>query len=396
MKAIRIFQYVCICAGVLLFPAQGAWAQEGPGAEKIRIGDAYFTRGQIIEDFLSVAFSESMWNQEMDRADYERQLEEFLENYPDLNDASIKKKYEGFKITRPWAADYIYYPHGWPKRGVLSKWENEISIGIDWPPYGRSADIEGAGGNSPYSEGLQSSYPVIQDQIAKLIPDIKAATGLPVRFVMPGDPEDKTERFARIRIVPVRHTELNNAFKTLRYTGYKKGPYDPWSFRENENHLWGGVSFTPSSRTQVDGYILPNSDNSIGLSVCKIAPYVGEDFIRALITECLARALGLPDLSVQSKGGVLGAWNDINAKYSKVPFMDGNEAAVFYERKMQETGKKPEFTIPENIKTFHEFSAYDEYMIALLYCKEVRSGMDKAGLVRVLAEGRCLKKREGE
>lgn len=395
MKAIRVFQCSVLCVSALLFAAQGSLAQDVQKSgepEKIRIGDQEYTRGEIIADFLDVAFSDAIWNEDTGE-DFKVFLDHFSKN-PPARQESVKSDY-------PWLYDYIFYPEGWPKHDVINKWTGGISIGIGWPPYLSEKSIlaykDNPEGIHSRLLGLQKSfpemYPVIEDQIKTLMPDIESATGMPVQYIPRDDPREMIDgQHARVRIIPIWSTNLKNSFKTLRW-----GPLDPSPsvgilYQYYEWILWGAVPFSPDFRSQVDGYLLPNDDNSIGLVVCKVLPDVGEDLLRSLITECLARAMGLPDVS-KIETAALGHWNESYDSISRLPSLDGRKASISYDFGMGNPGQE-KFVVKEKSdgRALRALTAYDDLMLSLLYCPAIRNGMDKHEVMRILmSDDECFR-----
>lgn len=359
-------------------------ARASDDGRALKIGEVSYSRSEIIADFLRIAFSDAIWNEDAGDKHFPLLLDRFNREYQQLSEEELSKRYRHKKAIDPWIADYLYYPNGWPKHGVVNKWTGEISIGIGWPNYSFTPDGRKLMG-SPYAERLTDAQDVVVDQVNMLLPDVHKVTGLPAVFVPPDSPRDSSENFARIRIVPVEYTDLRNFFKTLRYYSPKS---EDWHIRENEYSLWAAVPFTPESRSQVDGYLLPNPDNTLGMAVCKVVPNVGEQLLRALVSECILRSLGLPGQSRLLEETLVGPWNRRFDAVSLVPRYEGAKAVA-----LSEIGVSREQLLPSELIADGEFpaalSGYDKLVASLLYCESIEPGMSKLEALRMLTTS-CL------
>jgi len=350
------------------------------------------SREEIVSAFMQTAFSSTVWMPN------EAQKKEagFL---PSLFGHSAAKYWAGLiKKDAPWAVPFMgRMGRSLPDEEVIHKWGGEITIGFDWPPYGArcAAVLDGqyclsrytkVGSEAQWLNG-DSLYPVLEDQIALLIPMLQQSTGRTVRFVSNASIDEKTASYARIRILWTGVGNQKNYFK--RY-------YNPcgencsvtaagW-LGKAEEYFWGAVPFTPTARAQVDGYILPENNNRIGLAVCKINRDIGPDLIKALVTECLARSLGLPGMLATSRA-VLGRWNAAHEAHSKLVAVDGKSAVRTPGLRM------PPF--PTHLTKAEDlmltFSEIDLKIISLLYCDDVKPGMSKREVEMVLMdETKCV------
>jgi hypothetical protein len=115
-------------------------------------------------------------------------------------------------------------------------------------------------------------------------------------------------------------------------------------------------------------------------------PKVSKEMMASLITECLIRSLGLPEMiEDQSSDAFLRHWNVAEDSVSKLLSQDG-EAALSRTASPQPViwgneGLPEELTKAVSTKTITDF---DAKMLALLYCKELKPGMDRLTVVVTL------------
>jgi hypothetical protein len=291
-----------------------------------------FSEKRTLADFAQAAFSAAKWNN-----DDTRECEG--------NDAPVPG-YVGGNLGDEggWWRPFMKPAKGFPKPCRLHRWEgNEITIGVDWPPQPRTRQYPGERPPvSAFSQGLFASWLQIEQQVRPLIPVLQKMTGKKVTFVPPGDPREYTADFARIRIIPVRTV----GFKMTRRDAHAPPPGD-WDILENEYQFWGGVPFSEDMDYQPDGYLLPHYDGSLGMAVCKIYPGYTEPVEKAMVSECLMRALGFPGVStITETTSVLTPWN-ANFRANLDP----------------------------DLSAYYKFLKYDRLLIKLLYCPAVKSGM---------------------
>lgn len=394
--AFEFFRYVAF-ASILACTAQSVLAQEAPSEQErnqeisgsaqstekanpksrvitydelwetkrrsIEIDGTSYSPGELIEDFLNVAFSEGVWNEDANLWNpdmFSKIIDRYGPQNLDLQDKDVRKEYEEKKIAVPWLADYMYRPDGWPKHNVTHRWNKEITIGIGWPRY----KINGPKTNlitSVYDqEWTAALYPSIAEHIKKQLPAIERSTGLSAKFISPDDPDDATREYARIRIIPKRTLERRTSSSMLGYQ---------WYPHQSEELLWGGVLFETSTPKEMDAYLLPEVNNQPGLVICKIDGDLPEALFSALITECLVRAVGLPGRGGRPEKAVLGPWR------SQVGPDHPENSPVSSAKNLPQT-----------------LTPYDEWMISLLYCPSIKSGMDKNQVLQALTskKDKCI------
>lgn len=295
----------------------------------------------------------------------------------------------------PWFVQYVN-PEKLPDKDVVHKWEGEITIGFDWPTYSLSCSEENfstcrspaSTRNEDSEVGYNRLQTLAEEQIKILIPEISNLTGLPVRYIPPNTKENASRRYARIRIVPITTTGQNNFFKQAHlkppanFRIYSRG------FSETEDALQGVVPFTPEARSQVEGYLLPLPDNSLGMSVCKIVEGLPPSLTKSLVTECLIRSLGFPALLKQSPSA-LSNWNNGFDSTSMIYELDGPKALQVDELK---TSARYAAQIEYTDGAPKSFSLLDKALIGSLYCNHVKSGMSRKELVAVITSNNCREK----
>ncbi|MBI2233680.1 MAG: hypothetical protein HYU57_01510 [Micavibrio aeruginosavorus] len=253
------------------FPAALTHAQSVP--EKIKVGDAYYTRGEIIADFLGVAFSDTLWNEDAKNIESSG-FSSMLSWFSALTDDQRTKMEAEMHKYSPWLAQYIYQPGSLPKQGVVNKWEGDITIGFGWPGYSLARSIpenhEGLLPKASYNsnEKAKEIYPLIETDIKPLLKELQQETGKRLSIVSPDDTQDYTEGYARIRIILAPGIVSARTWKPLM-----PGDWNPYQY---EKYLWGGVLFESSDK-HMDAYLLPSPDNRIGTVICKIRLGLGMD-----------------------------------------------------------------------------------------------------------------------
>ncbi len=289
------------------------------------------------------------------------------------------------------------HPDGFPKHNVLNKWTHDITIGIGWPAYqiNQTYDLSALPPPTFTPEEIKENT-LIQQQVEKLIPDLEKLTGLRVRFISPNDKAERTEHFARIRIVPSRIGVMSTP-DGLRWTNFKKVRYNGgltftsmWSFKPYLRKLPGAVSFTPYATAEVDGYLLPDPDNSMGMAVCNVNTYLSEGLTRSMVTECLARAIGIPEAVKSRNDVVLGKWNLAYAKLAE-NFATHQKRNSTKNLSYLEPAQLEEYN--KKVTAYDKFQPYDRAMISLLYCRNLKPQMDKFQAIEgLLGSDTCFRR----
>lgn len=281
--------------------------------EKYKAQEKNFT---VIRNFLDAGFTEGIWNS--NSPFFKEFFLDFLLRYEFLTSSNqMPPEYK-------WLEEYYFHKNGFPKVGVINKWQSEITIGISLPRYSEK-DIE-------FED--DKSWGVISEIIKSLAPELTKVTGLPVKYMK----VTTNEHQARIRIIPVSQD------KSIH--GASRSAYPQWSLIGREDELWGAVEFLDD---RLDGYIFPNPNNSIGMALCKVNKSNDYDAIKADVATCLVRSLGL------------------TGKF------DASESTLVHSK----------FT--------NGLRDYDLNLLRLLYCPEIKPGMDKYQAIDVFMKNKtCI------
>tara|TARA_R110002124_G_scaffold253690_6_gene419152 strand:+ start:160 stop:1437 length:1278 start_codon:yes stop_codon:yes gene_type:complete len=316
----------------------------------------------------------------------------------------------------PWALEYIQRTEGRPRFDGLSKWkQQEIGIAYRWPPV-----------EDKYLNDIdEKSYEIYQDiiipHINKIKDDIAAAVGIPLKVMERND--ETVEHYGDIRFILIDGMTHRNHFKAVpsEFPGFIHFGFSIGEFQE---HLSDAIRFTAMARAQVEGYFLTDKDNNIGLAVCILNTQLPRDLLESLTTECLVRAMGLPEMADLHQDSVLGHWNKIYDPYSERYLLDGPTT-----HKDVSTGSNPDGSIPlprreqvplpqeinitqyptdgeeriiQSLFPGRNFSlrptAYDLNMLKILYCPELKAGMTQYQVQDALLSGEtsCFANLEGK
>lgn len=195
---------------------------------------------------------------------------------------------ERIKKNYPYVAEYMLRTKGLPKYDVVYKWQDkEISVGYGWRVNSFSPD------SPPAINKDMQYYERIKPFILKAIDDINKVGVVKLKFV---EPSEEVASFAPIRIIGFKWKEYRrfsgNALDNVG-GGYLHWSQDSWNFEDNVERK---IRFTDWDQNQVEGYIVPNADNTIGLSACYIKADMDDKVLQSYVSECLFRSLGFPGL----------------------------------------------------------------------------------------------------
>ncbi|TNE32964.1 MAG: hypothetical protein EP349_00470 [Alphaproteobacteria bacterium] len=370
--------------------AQGKTEDKTKKISTVAFGTSQYPTDEFRTDFIAAAFSNEIWG----KHDYNQHSTTLL--LDGLTSAESRKWRS--ENQQEWWYKYALYPDGLPRHNAINKWTQEIRISFDW-------------------EKSDHDY---KSHITSLITEIKKITGLPVKLV---------QENPNLRIRGLIYNDLENYFKFSHETPHTHSEY-PSPFRY-ERYFAAGIPFTPRAKAQVDGYILPESDNSIGYAECRISPFVGTDLTETLITECLLRALGLPEIinGIEEKikdakfppqfhqrlyelarergtfdpnNSLLGRWNKAHEAHSKIGWEDGDSAYWHFDENgdfripvVYPTPEQRKENFPRHLTDkdhlFKNFTPYDRLMASTLYCPDIKPGMDKYQVLMTLKDSTCYR-----
>lgn len=321
-------------------------------------------RRQLIWDFTRIAFSDALW----------------LENTIDPSASMIPFETHLARFdkgtTGSWLTDLNSISSGLPEPDRVVKWVGPVSIALGWPQYA----------DQPPPSSPPELELIANDEINSLIPQLMSLTNIPIELRSHEDPREKTKEFSRIRVVFVDTTRLNNHFKMLTY---QAGTYiEDWFYQLNTVYR-AAIPFTSKSKSQVDGFLLADSSNELEFAVCRILSTLPPHLIRSLISECLLRSMGLPELSSDNES-LLGAWNRYYDKTEMHPANEGKNALRIIPSLNQPNqnfyAKLPEGGPSDSPK----MSAYDKKILSLLYCDVINPGMNKYEVITLLLQRKCV------
>ncbi|HEX2752712.1 MAG TPA: hypothetical protein VHP34_06340 [Alphaproteobacteria bacterium] len=302
------------------------------------------------------------------------------------SDGDKEKRYL-LQIAPEWISALLEFTEIYmPPLGILHKWPGDITVGVSWPLYDSMTDYDDAkykimaDNRSRFSRMTDVQYGKIRNIVEPLLPEMRQLTGRNVTFVPKGDPREKTAEFARLRIV------LTTYSYHLKRPRLGLGNMHSHTVEDYQGYFTSAVNFTPDSRAQVDGFFLTDDKDDIRFAVCYVNPDVGEVLLKALIQECLVRAMGLPEFQGIEEGSILANWNsdfeppsdfaqDFNKEFMPryvkgLPHAKGNPFPVEFvdERK-----------IPKGL------SDYDRGLLRALYCDALQSGMDARRIIEEIS-----------
>lgn len=310
-----VFCLSCVCVS--------SWAELGE-RESLEVKREELRKNfPVIRGFLDAAFTEGIWNS--NSPDFDKFLSKFLSTY-DYRTSPNKfdKRYTAGDYR--WIEEYYFRTDGFPKAGVINKWQSEITVGISEPRYSEK-DIE-------FED--DPSWGVIERIVNSVAPELSRVTGLPIRFVK----KTTNEHTAAIRLMSV--------FSDKTDRGGRISAYPHWDLFTREHELWGAVEFLDE---RLDGYLLPKTDNTIGMAICKVNVSDNHAYIGRDVTACLLRSLGLTGKANFNQDTPLTSGENANPKLPQ----DGLN------------------------------------LLRLLYCPEIKPGMDKYQAIDVFMKNKtCI------
>lgn len=93
-----------------------------------------------------------------------------------------------------------------------------------------------------------------------------------------------------------------------------------------------------------------------------------------------------PPGDTDRKESLLGDWNSEYNDFSKTVALDGLEAFIGKLPANERIAKEENFPkVSKDMKAFKRLSDYDKFNLRLLYCSELKAGMDRYEVMRVLS-----------
>lgn len=386
--------------------ASQAWSSDKPATpsnpplipDRVTLDGESYTRYELVYTFLKSAISTYI---PANQTRFDEALVPPLMMTEETDDAL--QTAEGYRVQYPWIYEYMYRDKGMPRYAAINKWDSahpvRVAIGFpnDLKPYewlrlpiktpnnDQFNEWRASTGAEPITHTesrLYERYAQTQDnnvvtmvegEVRSMAPTLSNVTGLSISFMEQG--QETAAQMANMRIILTTHDG-----SLVKTPFFKKGRSQTMvvgdrlagkkgrDFRDQLEHysLPTAVHFTPYSEKQVDGYFLPNADNTIGLSFCFIWQKHPPEMLRALVRECMLRAMGLPDATAMQSRGYLDLWNDPQ----KYPHRQKHPKV--------ETLTVDEYVIPTQL------SEYDRYFLRLLYSPAIKPGMSPIEVYRAL------------
>jgi len=321
----------------------------------------------------------------------------------------------GYREKYPWLYEFMYREKGTPRFYAINKWAQPVRISFGFPndlqPYVSSTveknshDLKSKLPEVNLVKGLNETnkrevFDWAEEEILSSIPEMQEVTGLDISFVK-SETTDSVDNLGNMRIVLYSGRPEKNGISPIQFRGAMRNAY----FRQYLDvlYLQTAVRFTPETVKQVDGYILPNADNTIGMTFCYVWDGHPKDVLQKFIRECLFRSLGMPGEVYLNDASILSFWNDAG-KYKKMkkifeeikekehlkatepegfPFAQN---PTFFEREEKETrditdakSKLLSDKVPVPIKESQKrkLSDFETYLMRLLYSEYIKAGMSE-------------------
>jgi hypothetical protein len=405
---------------LLLAPNTGHSKEVSSDDQVVIIAGKEYKKSEIIEDFLRVAFSDIPWNADAGEEDQKK----IFDSYFPEGQSAVKDKDTD---TSSWYSKHKHYVGKGPlyKRNVINKWEREeITIGFFLPYSSRINEKMATEHNEHNMKHYRYSFEKIMKDgrekiisnavsvIEKQLPALSKVIGKEISIIHPRDVWDSTSEYARIRVIP----DGNMGYRTWLQVSDEKFP------NAIEESFLNGVLFQSYTRRYFDGYLLPDSSHEIDMSICKVDPQLDVIFYTALLNECLVRTLGMSGMSVSSDSVLshwhtkpesllkYSAWFKIGERFADPVGEEGklksanmleNAAKTYNDPKKLEQAKamkkayeneKREILDEHQLNYFSTITPYDKFMLRILYCSNIKSGMSPSEVREVLSTNEsCFK-----
>jgi len=354
-----------------------------------------YTRDQIIIDFTNSSYSRYIWKQH--KLFIKRNNGWFLTSFKTHPSESVRLMLEKYPSR---FSSYVFRPQGRPKFSSMNRWNRDITLGLDL------SDIH-------FNEQRDVISSTITPHIQAISRELSASIGKNINFV--GISKSCLSDID-ICISFTDSFSNNNRFKSF---GTQRGINNALSstplkstdinYHKIEAFLSDAVEFTPTSRGQVRGYFIPDHRNNIDFASCQIWPYMDDDLMKSLVTECMVRSLGLPELVTNSSSSILRSWNRVHDESLHLESIDGESENILGKRLLESPSKETFEAIRSELESQRyndrfvhseirmnaptRLSEYDMMMLKVLYCSDLSSGNDAYQTISILYNSdRCLKK----
>ncbi len=378
------------------------------------VGAKEYTRAEVIEDFLSVAFSDIPWNADAGEEDRKKLLNAFAVGNPNPKSKIDKKVHQlnSNPAGTIWLDEHIHYIGKGPiyKRDVITKWNDKvITIGFGVP---YSARIHKANANlanlklyyQSFERQMEKGEGVrikkLFSEIRERLPALSQSINKTIKLMHPRDVWDNSPVFARIRIIPSEQPSFRSWLAQI----HAPSPY------AYDSRFLNGILFQSYARSYFDGYLLPKASHDLDIAVCIINPRMDSVFYEAMLTECLVRSLGLPAMT-KNKNSILSHWHSnpqslfkntasykigdryVDPRKTKQAVLEKEENIKTAKATEQIYQNKTYIVLDEDrLESFRNVTEYDQAMLSILYCKDIKPGMSKKQVRDVLSKSKlCFK-----
>lgn len=258
----------------------------------------------------------------------------------------------------------------------IFKWDRKISIGFGWSPeYNQTnpniyksskggawdcisakwksfilKNEESRDRNEAYftcTGGIYDTfYKPSEVYIRSLISEINNYSGLDIRFLLPDDPQEKSDNFARIRII---HNHSSTNWKSGKPVSILDTPgVEVVGLSMNDPLFRSDVVGLDTHSRHLKAYLYIDGLGNIDRAVCEIWPFLDTERREKTVKECIVRSLGV---------------------IAKV--RDGNK--IFSQGYLLDNGLKD--------------------ALRLISCPEIKNGMNRETTYNVANSNKCLVKK---
>lgn len=330
-----------------------------------------YTKQQVLDDFLKVAFVDQPWS---DAPYMEVMIAGKRVDKPEALVARRRQRIRPAKYIskEAWWSRFYYTDDFLPHLNALHRWADVKQLGVTfiYP--------------SPYPQDRSQALRQVVVASGSFVQQLSHLTGVAMFVEAIGERKDlwsaevlsnKKDQAKQIRISFVSASPVGahsfttpSTFNLFKKKGFGAIAIDAeFSFDYYIDPLLARkIAYTVGVNAQVDGYFLHEANNEIGAAICPIPYILPENLMLSLVRECLVRSLGLPGLSANSSA-LLGNYN---AAYNHMTDPTATQA-------FEAASPQP-------------MTEYDEAMLRLLYCADMKVGDTKEQIHRRLQRSSCL------